>query len=51
MIDLIRRYCQKLLMKRITQIVDKDVRTSYHKDIEKHVRTGLKSLKRYVRIS
>lgn len=34
MIDLIRRYCQKLLMKRITQIVDKDVRTSYYKDIE-----------------
>lgn len=44
-------YCQNLLMKRITQIIDKDVRTSYYKDIENMYVQVLKSVDTYVRIS
>lgn len=44
-------YCQNLLMKRITQIIDKDVRTSYYKDIENMYVQALKSVDTYVRIS
>ncbi len=44
-------YCQNLLMKRITQIIDKDVRTSYYKDIGNMYVQVLKSVDTYVRIS
>ena len=44
-------YCQNLLMKRITQIIDKEVRTSYYKDIGNMYVQVLESVDTYVRIS